>query len=270
MKPSTILCGTAVALICLFGAQGTSLGATNSTRAALDRVLPEMKFTNVTLTDAMEFLRDVSGANLHVNWKSLEETGVTRDTNVNVRLRSVPLRKVLTVMLNDAAGGDNLTYYVDEGVIEITTRELADRKMYTKVYPVEDLIMDIPEFAGSSGGGLGGIGGLSGGTSGGTNGTSGGRGGSGGGYSGGGSSGGGGGGSFGGGGGGSGGGTGSGGETGMTKQQRADGLVQLIMDIIRPEIWQPNGGPASIKYWNGALIVTAPRSVHEAIGGTLD
>ena len=36
--------------------------------------------------------------------------------------------------------------------------------------------------------------------------------------------------------------------------------------MIQPDIWHVNGGLAGIRYFNGSLIVTAPRSVHEALG----
>ena len=112
----------------------------------LDRSLPEMKFTGVTFGEAIDFLRDVSGLNIHVNWKVLEGASVTADTPVNIRVRAVTMRKVLNLLLSEASGGDTLAWYVDGGVIEITTKEMADKKMYTKVYPVDDLIMDVPEF----------------------------------------------------------------------------------------------------------------------------
>jgi hypothetical protein len=41
----------------------------------------------------------------------------------------------------------------------------------------------------------------------------------------------------------------------------------MIRETVRPEIWRENGGAASIRFYNGNLIVTAPRSVQEAIGG---
>jgi hypothetical protein len=65
-------------------------------------------------------------------------------------------------------------------------------------------------------------------------------------------------------------GSGSGGtqETAASKAQRADDLVKLIRDTVRPDVWRENGGVASIRYFNGHLIVTAPRSVHEAISST--
>src|SRR5215469_15883337 len=98
-------------------------------RQQLNQRLPELQFQGVTLGDAVDFLRDVSGANIVVNWKALESAGITRDTTVNLHLTGVTMHKALDLMLNQAAGGDTLTYYADEGVLEITTRELADQQM---------------------------------------------------------------------------------------------------------------------------------------------
>jgi hypothetical protein len=52
-----------------------------------------------------------------------------------------------------------------------------------------------------------------------------------------------------------------------TSDQKGQELVDLIKSVIRPNIWTDNGGNATIKYFNGKLIVTAPVSVQEAIGG---
>ena len=57
---------------------------------------------------------------------------------------------------------------------------------------------------------------------------------------------------------------------GKTKSQRAQDLVDLIEAIIDPDIWKDAGGTASIRYFNGMLVITAPRSVQEAIGGEYD
>lgn len=237
--------------------------ANSAVRYQLNSTLPEVKFDGVALGDALDFLRDVSGINMTVNWKALEAAGVTKDTPVTLRLRNISARKAMEMVLAEAGGSSALTYDVDEGVVEITTKELADQRMYTKVYPIEDLIMEIPDFTdapifdltslsnqNSGGGGYGGAGGGVGG---------------GGGY------------------GGGGGGSGSGGlfgnsssqqnrqqQTGKTKQERAQELVDLIRSTITPDVWQENGGKAAIRYWSGNLIVTAPRSVQEAIGGPLD
>src|SRR5262249_10924303 len=109
-------------------------------RTLLNQRLPELKFTGVSLSDAVDFLRDVSSANIHVNWRALEEQGIGKDTQVNLRARGVTLQKALDLVLSEAGAGDKLAYDIDQGVIEITTREIADRKMYTKVYPIDDLL----------------------------------------------------------------------------------------------------------------------------------
>ena len=65
-------------------------------------------------------------------------------------------------------------------------------------------------------------------------------------------------------------GSGSNSDKTMTRTDRAQALVDVITSTIQPEIWQANGGTAAIRFFNGSLIVTAPRSVHEALGGMVD
>jgi hypothetical protein len=208
--------------------------------AILRMNLPEMRFTNIPLSEAIDFVRDVSGANLQVNWRALETVGVTKDMPVNMRLRAVTLRKVLRVLMAETGAEDQLAITIDDNVIELTTREIADSRMYTRVYNIEDLIMVIPDFEGprldlqsnSSSRGQGG---------------------------------------------------GSSGrsvfdqdsnedrnENRLSRRERAQQIIDLIVDVVRPEIWRQNGGNASIAFLNGNLIITAPRSVHEAIGGPFD
>ncbi|CAA9382923.1 MAG: hypothetical protein AVDCRST_MAG64-778 [uncultured Phycisphaerae bacterium] len=121
-------------------------GARGATSRSLGRTLPEMNFDGIALTDCVDFLRDITAANIVVNWRALEGAGVTPDTVVNLKLRSVSLRKALSLLLSEAGGGEGITYTVDEGVIEITTTELANARTYTRVYDVADLLMEIPDF----------------------------------------------------------------------------------------------------------------------------
>jgi hypothetical protein len=221
----------------------------SSARLALDRDVPAVKLDSVAFKDALDFVQDLSGANLHVNWAALAAAGVTKDALIDLHLRGIPLRKALNLILSEAAAGNAvLTYYIDDNVIEITTQELADKVLITMVYPVDDLLMDVPDFTdapkfdltqsqGNGGGTTVGAGGGGGNASTGS--------------------------LFGGG--------GADGETkGASRAERAQQLVDLITSVVRPEIWQANGGPASIRFFNGSLIVTAPRSVQEEIDGPVD
>jgi hypothetical protein len=208
-------------------------------KRALSMRMPETKLGDVRLEDAIEFLRDTSGANIHVNWRALETVNITRETPVTLRMSPLPLRKLLKYVLTEADGQNLATFYADDGVIEVTTRDLADRRLITKVYPVEDLLLTIPDFTDApnfslqqtqvSGGGGGGTGqSLLGNTATGEE------------------------------------------NNQVTKAARGQELVQLVMDTVQPDAWRENGGTASIRFFRGRLIVTAPRSVHEQIGGAIE
>lgn len=208
-------------------------------KRALSTRMPETKLTDARLEEAIEFLQDMSGANIHVNWRALETVNITRETPVTLRMSPMPLRKLLKYVLTEADGQNLTTFYADDGVIEVTTREMADRQLITKVYPVEDLLLTIPNFtdpptfqlqpAQTSGSGGGGSGQslLGSGTTTEEN-------------------------------------------TQTTKNARGQELVQLVMDTVQPDVWRENGGVASIRFFRGRLIVTAPRSVHEQIGGAVE
>jgi hypothetical protein len=212
----------------------TALGASPNAQAkmALGRTIPAISFTNVPLREAIDFLREISGVNVQVHWKALEQAGVTPDTMVNMRLRQVPLRKVLTLLLAEVAGGPTLAYYIDDGVIEVTTREMADGQMFTKVYSVQDLLAEPPEFVvpdfmlGNEGGANGNGNNI----------------------------------------------LPAGANTpNRDKNAKAKELVDMIKEIVQPNVWKDTrGGKASIQWFNGSLVVTASRSVHEEIGGPID
>src|SRR5258708_1041657 len=55
----------------------------------LDRRVPEINFGGQQLADVIDFLRDVSGANIYVDWKRMEEGGIRKDAAVSLRLKDV-------------------------------------------------------------------------------------------------------------------------------------------------------------------------------------
>ena len=107
-------------------------------QATLDHVLPELTFDEVAFADVIDFLRDVTNANIFVNWRALEGAGIDRNAPVSVRLRRVAFGKALDVIL-DGVGGDevDLSYEVDRGVITIS----ATSKTHTRAYDVRDILL---------------------------------------------------------------------------------------------------------------------------------
>lgn len=220
-----------------------------STATLMDMVLPNTVMHAVPMRDAIQYLRNMTGANIFVNWNALQGAGIANITPITLHLRNVSMRKILSVMLQEASPSAGLVDYVSQNVLTITTRQEANTHLVTRVYPVGDLVMTVPNFtaptfnlqnqsntsgvqvsSGSSGGGGGG----------GSSDLFSGNGGS-----------------------------GAGGTNSPTQSttQRAQALVALIEGTVQPNIWTSNGGPATIIYFNRELVVSAPVYIQQMISG---
>jgi hypothetical protein len=89
---------------------------------SLDRAIPVFKANALSLRDIVDFLRDVSGANIFVNWRALEAAGVDRNAPLTLNVGQTPLSEALDKLLAQAGGEDaKLGYAVRAGVIVIST-----------------------------------------------------------------------------------------------------------------------------------------------------
>ena len=218
-----------------------------STAKLMYQVLPHTTLHSVPLGNAIDYLRQVSGANIVVNWNALEAAGVSKQATVSLDLRYVTVKKTLQLMLSQASNSATLVSYISGNVLTVTTQAEANTHLVTRVYQVGDLVMTIPNFtnfpqfnlqsatqnstaqvSSTGGGGIGNAGG--------------------------------GGGLF-------GGGAASGQSNIQTPNQRGQDLVKLIENTIQPSVWQSNGGQSNVSYFRGQLVVTAPVYVQELIGG---
>ncbi|HRX85014.1 MAG TPA: hypothetical protein P5572_08350 [Phycisphaerae bacterium] len=50
-------------------------------------------------------------------------------------------------------------------------------------------------------------------------------------------------------------------------EERLAMFADVIRGAVAPELWEENGGPCTIRIWQTSLIIRAPISVHERIGG---
>jgi hypothetical protein len=210
--------------------------ARSSARALLETRLPSADLTNVSLADALDFLRDVAGVNIIVDWKELATINISKDAQINLKLHDVTAGKVLSLILSQAGPGDLLTYSIDQNVVEVTTRAVSDQQLITVVYYVVDLLQPNDVFNYQITNLTGGAAQITGNGGGGGGQTL----------------------------------TASNATQTKTTDQKSQDLIKLIETVVRPEVWRDNGGAASMEYLNGNLIVTAPRSVQEAIGGPVD
>lgn len=120
----TITCLLVVLLTSTAGAQPTapaSRPAAERISLQLDRRLPELQFDAIALGSVMQFLQDVTGANMVTNWGALSEVGITAETKVTERFRDVKTSEVLRTILEKLPAKRPLGFAVLNDAIVIST-----------------------------------------------------------------------------------------------------------------------------------------------------
>ncbi len=111
-------------------------------RAALEE-RTELAFTDTPLTDAVDFLRDVHQIAIIIDTAALQDEGIDPSSPVNIELAGISLRSALRLTLKPL----QLTYVIDDEVLQITTVQKTNQMLETRVYPVHDLATDAEELA---------------------------------------------------------------------------------------------------------------------------
>jgi len=117
--------------------------------AALSRKLDQVRFANAAFEDIITQLGDSAKINIVVNWREVEPAGVTRRTSISGRYRDVTLAKAIRLVLDEAAGGPDLDYVINDNTITITTRAARLKNAPTRVYDIRDLL-DAPDAKGKA------------------------------------------------------------------------------------------------------------------------
>jgi Flp pilus assembly secretin CpaC/tetratricopeptide (TPR) repeat protein len=194
------------------------------------------------LEEVFEELQKEHNLNLVVVWTDLDNAGIDRDAPVTLQLnREVSLKTVMEEVLDQVGGGfDPLGYTSSDGLIKIATQQFLNRNLETRVYNVEDLIIEVRDFTDgpaidiqqASGGGRGGGGQPV--------------------FS------------------GSGGGSGDR-EDEDQREERAEDLIDMIVNAVKPDSWRDGGtGEGAIEAMDGVLIVSQTAAVHQELNGLLN
>jgi hypothetical protein len=221
-------------------------GSSNTLRL-LNQRIPEVTFEGVPFEQVMDWVKELTGANVVVHWQTLSDAGVERDKPLTIKVKNLRLSQVLWMIMNEAGGSDvKLAYRASGSLIILSTAEELGKEMITKVYDVSDLLTSPTRFSIQSTMDPSQV--LNNQNSGGTGGSSG----------------------------------GSGGqlfqgmqnnEQGQNQQQTSDADIQKIIDLITSTIesdtWMQNGGTGQIVAFHSMLVVTNSLMVHQKIGGYL-
>jgi hypothetical protein len=99
----------------------------------LARKSPSVRFNNTALRDVIDFLRDVSGRDIQVDWAALESHGISRDTPINQNFNNVSLGELLGTVLASAGPGTHFT--TGKEVIRITMKTVPWREQSPRPTP---------------------------------------------------------------------------------------------------------------------------------------
>ena len=105
-------------------------------REALDKQCQKVEFVETPLGEVADQLGDAFEINIEVDTRGLDLVGIGSDTPVTRTLNGISLRSVLRLILREL----ELTYFVQDEVLMITTPEEAETNQWTRIYEVRDLV----------------------------------------------------------------------------------------------------------------------------------
>lgn len=111
------------------------LPTTAKIEAAL-RSTTEVAFDDNPLEEALNYLEDLHHIEIWIDKRSLQDEGIHPDQQVTLSMSGITLESALQLLLQPL----RLTYVLDHEVLRITTQTKANEMLFTRVYPVRDLV----------------------------------------------------------------------------------------------------------------------------------
>lgn len=118
----------------------TTGGKLRSGVKAIEEALDQrtkLEFIETPLHDVVDYLRERHKICIVIDQQALALVGIASDQPITVNIRKLPLRLALDLMLRDF----DLIWTIHSDVLLITTPEMAEMMLTTKVYDVADLVV---------------------------------------------------------------------------------------------------------------------------------
>lgn len=110
---------------------------------ALDKTT-RLEFPDNPIHEVIDFVAVLHDINIRFDRRSLEDEGVNLDSRINFALADASLRTALPLILESAEGA-KLDYYVDGGILFITTEEAVANKKRLRFYDLSSELENLPE-----------------------------------------------------------------------------------------------------------------------------
>jgi general secretion pathway protein D len=114
----------------------------------------QVRYEETPLGEVMNGLSELTGVNIHLDPRGLEQEGYNNSTPVTINLnKEISLESALNLILEPL----HLSYVIKDDVLKITSEQLRDGEIYPVMYDVADLVIPIPNFVPNNNIGLQGL-----------------------------------------------------------------------------------------------------------------
>ncbi len=126
----------------------TESAADRRVLAALEAKRVPATFADNTLEDVLEFVATVTNLNVDIDWESLSDIGVDRDTLVSLNLQALPAKVILDRVLEKVSPDSfsRASWAVNDGVLVVASDADLRKNTFIVIYDVRDLLYQIPDF----------------------------------------------------------------------------------------------------------------------------
>jgi len=121
---------------------GASTQPEPSTRvlAGLDKRLPALTFKEIGLSDGLDFLGDIAGLNMIVDWRSLNTVGIRRDMPVSLQVHDRRLSCVIKLTLTQVSSPTSRPAFVGVADAVVVSTENGLRRIQHDVQAMLDMV----------------------------------------------------------------------------------------------------------------------------------
>ncbi|HEY3964412.1 MAG TPA: hypothetical protein VGM05_07620 [Planctomycetaceae bacterium] len=92
-------------------------------------------FMGTDFASCLTYLKDYHKFNLLIDWRAMKNEGVAFDQPITLKVAGVTLRSILKLLLEPV----QLTYFIEDDMLQITTARSYSERLMTRIYPVRDL-----------------------------------------------------------------------------------------------------------------------------------
>jgi hypothetical protein len=98
----------------------------------------QLDFSGARLQDVIDYLKERYRIEIQLDKRVLEDVGVSGDVRVTIHAKGISLKSAIRLMLRNMQ--PELTYMIKDEVLLITTPDIADEVLPSRMYPVGDLV----------------------------------------------------------------------------------------------------------------------------------